>query len=229
MMGRPDVRQDAERAFAVLERGGIAILPMSVGYSAIGGSAAALKRIFDAKQRAPSKLNAMLGDVALHRELHVLDQRGWDVAATLVEDCDLPLGAIAPARMDHPILRAMDPQALEASTSGGTVLMLLNAGPFHAEITRLSREALHPLFGSSANRSLSGTKFRVEDIEPELLENRRHRHRPRAAPLPPVPGVLDPAGPGDLRGRALRRLLRADRGRPEETLRDCVAPPPPSG
>ena len=169
MMGRPDVRRDAERAFAVLERGGVAILPMSVGYSAIGGSAAALKKIFDTKQRAPSKLNAMLGDVALHRELHVLDQKGWDVAATLIEDCDLPLGAIAPARMDHPILRRMEPQALEASTSAGTVLMLLNAGPFHAEITRLSREALHPLFGSSANRSLSGTKFRVEDIEPELL------------------------------------------------------------
>ena len=34
MMGRPDVRRDAERAFAVLKRGGIAILPMSVGYSA---------------------------------------------------------------------------------------------------------------------------------------------------------------------------------------------------
>ena len=169
MTGRPDIRRDAERAFAVLERGGIAILPMSVGYSAIGGSAAALKKIFDTKQRTPSKLNAMLGDVPLHRELHVLDQKGWDVASTLIEDCDLPLGAIAPARMDHPILRGMEPEALEASTSSGTVLMLLNAGPFHAEITRLSREALHPLFGSSANLSLSGTKFRVEDIEPELL------------------------------------------------------------
>ena len=46
--------------------------------------------------------------------------------------------------------------------------MLLNAGPFHAEICRLSREEGHPLFGSSANRSLAGTKFRVEDIEPEI-------------------------------------------------------------
>ena len=111
----------------------------------------------------------MLGDLALHRELHVLDQRGWDVASALIEDEDLPLGAIAPARMDHPILRTMEPEALAASTSAGTVLMLLNAGPFHAAITRLSREALHPLFGSSANLSLSGTKFRVEDIEPEVM------------------------------------------------------------
>ena len=167
--GRWDVQRDAERAFAVLERGGIAIMPMSVGYTATGGSAAALKKIFDTKRRAPSKLNAMLGDLDLHRELHVLDQRGWDVASLLIEDCDLPLGAIAPARMDHPILRKMEPEALEASTSEGTVLMLINAGPFHAAITRLSRESVHPLFGSSANLSLSGTKFRVEDVEPELI------------------------------------------------------------
>ena len=144
-------------------------MPMSVGYTATGGSAAALKTIFDTKRRAPSKRNAMLGDLALHRELHVLDQRGWDVASTLVEDCDLPLGALAPARMDHPILTRMEPKALHASTSDGTVVMLLNAGPFHAAITRLSRERMHPLFGSSANLSLSGTKFRVEDIEPEVL------------------------------------------------------------
>ena len=63
----------------------------------------------------------------------------------------------------------MEPEALAGSTSEGTVVMLLNAGPFHAEITRLSRERVHPLFGSSANLSLSGTKFRVEDIEPELI------------------------------------------------------------
>jgi tRNA A37 threonylcarbamoyladenosine synthetase subunit TsaC/SUA5/YrdC len=46
--------------------------------------------------------------------------------------------------------------------------MLLNAGPFHREITRLSREESVLLFGSSANLSLHGTKFRVEDIEPEI-------------------------------------------------------------
>ena len=221
--GRLDVERDAERAFTVLERGGIAILPMSVGYSAIGGSAAALKRIFETKRRTPSKLNAMLGDLALHRELHVLDQKGWDVAGALIEDCDLPLGAIAPARMDHPILRRMEPEALEASTSAGTVLMLLNAGPFHAAITRLSREALHPLFGSSANLSLSGTKFRVEDIEPEVIgiadividHGLRLYHLYRASSTP--------ARPGDVRGRSLRRMLRADCGRAQTSVRDRAA------
>ena len=46
--------------------------------------------------------------------------------------------------------------------------MLVNAGNFHAEITRLSLQDGHLLFGSSANISLSGTKFRAGDIEPEI-------------------------------------------------------------
>jgi len=46
--------------------------------------------------------------------------------------------------------------------------LLMNAGSFHGAISRLSLAAGHPLFGSSANRSLQGTKFRVEDIEPEI-------------------------------------------------------------
>ena len=167
-MPRPDIQGDAARAFDVLHQGGAAILPMDVGYSLIGGSEAALKRIFQTKGRAPDKLNAMLGDMVLHQEIHRTDQRGREIVEAITLDYDLPLGAIAPADMDHPMLTALTPGARTASTKGDTVLMLLNAGAFQAELTRLSRDAVHPLFGSSANKTLSGTKFRVEDIEPEI-------------------------------------------------------------
>ena len=168
MTGRYDIERDAERAFAVLRDGGIAILPMDVGYSLIGGSAEALRRIFATKRRAAGKLNAMLGDREIHEALHVVDERARDVVAAITIDADLPLGIIAPARMTHPLLAALDPDTLSASTADGTLCMLINAGAFHAAICRLSHQSTHPLFGSSANLSLSGTKFRVEDIEPEV-------------------------------------------------------------
>ena len=167
-VSRPDVAGDARRAFDVLKAGGTAILPMDVGYSLIGGSETALKLIFDTKGRAPEKLNAMLGDDQLHREIHRPDTRGMEIVEAITRDYDLPLGAIAPGDMEHPILQKMTPTALSGSTRDGTVLMLLNAGSFHAEICKLSREHQHPLFGSSANRTLQGTKFRVADIEPEI-------------------------------------------------------------
>jgi len=161
---------EANRAFAALQVGGVAIMPMDVGYSAIGGSYAALRRIFDAKQRAPTKFNAMIGDAALAQELYVLPDEGWAAFEAITVDDDLPLGVIGPARMDHPILAAMEPEALAMSTKDGTLCMLTNAGPFHAAISRRSREAGHALFGSSANLSMQGTKFRAADIEPAIRE-----------------------------------------------------------
>ncbi len=164
-----DIEADARRAFEAIRRGGIAILPMDVGYSLIGSGEAALRRIFDTKRRAPSKLNAMVGDQAIHREIHLLDTRQRAIVDAIVQDHGLPLGLIAPGRMDHPLLQALSPEMLARSTKDGTVLMLLNAGGFEEAIGRLSLRHGVPLFGSSANLSLSGTKFRVEDIEPEVL------------------------------------------------------------
>ncbi|SFK78106.1 Sua5/YciO/YrdC/YwlC family protein [Falsiroseomonas stagni] len=164
-----DIEADARRAFDAIRKGGIAILPMDVGYSLIGSGDAALRKIFDTKRRAPSKLNAMVGDQAIHREIHLLDTRQRAIVDAIVQDHGLPLGLIAPGRMDHPLLRALSPEMLARSTKDGTVLMLLNAGAFEEAIGRLSLRHGVPLFGSSANLSLSGTKFRVEDIEPEVL------------------------------------------------------------
>jgi len=165
MLGPYDFEGDAERAMAVLRRGGIAILPMDVGYSLIGGSKAALARIFEAKGRASDKLNAMVGDHAIHEAIHLVDQRAQDVVQALTVDAGLPLGVIAPCNLSHPLLRVID---LDGSNKDGTIALLMNAGSFHGAISRLSLATGHPLFGSSANRSLQGTKFRVEDMEPEI-------------------------------------------------------------
>ena len=163
-----DPRADAQRAMTVMAQGGIAILPNDVGYSLIGATAPALHKIFATKRRAPSKLNAMLGNDELHRELHEVSERGRAIVQAIVQDYDLPLGLIAPCRADHPLLTALDPDIYARSTRDNTLLMLLNAGPFHREITRLSLEQQTLLFGSSANLSLHGTKFRVEDMESEI-------------------------------------------------------------
>lgn len=161
---------DAKRALDALKGGGIAVFPVDVGYTIAGGSAASLQRIFDTKQRAPTKLNAMVGDMEIHRDLHVLDTRGREMVSAIVDDYNLPLGCIAPYRTDHPLIQALDPAAVGGSTRDGTLAMLINAGPFHAEICKLSREETFPIFGSSCNFTNTGTKFRIEDIPAELLE-----------------------------------------------------------
>lgn len=167
-MSTLQVKADAARAMDAMQSGGIAILPNDVGYSLIAARLPALKKIFETKRRAPTKLNAMLGNDDLHRELHCVSERGRAIVQAITRDYDLPVGLVAPCRSDHPLLRALEPETYERSTKGNTLLMLLNAGRFHAEITRLSAERGTLLFGSSANLSLHGTKFRVEDMEPEI-------------------------------------------------------------
>ena len=167
-MGVVDIEGDARRAFEVMEQGGIALLPQSVGYSLIAAHPAPLKRIFDTKRRQPSKLNAMLGNDAIAGELYKLSTRGREVLDAITRSYDLPLGAIAPFRREHSIFRLQDDDMMERSTKDGTLLMLVNAGPFHAALTRLSHAGLVALFGSSANVSMTGTKFSSDDIEPEI-------------------------------------------------------------
>jgi tRNA A37 threonylcarbamoyladenosine synthetase subunit TsaC/SUA5/YrdC len=160
--------QDARRAMKSMQGGGIAILPNDVGYSLIAARPLALRKIFDTKRRAPQKLNAMLGNDDLHKALHKVSSRGREIVDAITRDYDLPLGLVAPCDTEHPLLHQLDPDIYERSTKGGTLLMLLNAGPLHRAITALSYETSTLLFGSSANLSLHGTKFRVEDIEPEI-------------------------------------------------------------
>ena len=164
-----DYEADARRAFDVVAGGGIAIIPMHVGYAIVGATGDAVRRIFRVKQRKPSKLNAITGSPELHRDLHVIDERARAVVDAITVKYDLPLGTVAPARLDHPMLRRIDPEILAQSTLDGTIAMLLGGGPFLNRLGRLSYEHNLAVLGSSANVSLSGTKFRVADIEPEIV------------------------------------------------------------
>jgi tRNA A37 threonylcarbamoyladenosine synthetase subunit TsaC/SUA5/YrdC len=167
-MSRLDIAGDARRTIDVIKRGGIAIVPNDTGYACCGASMDPLKKIYDTKRRGSHKRNAMAGDLVTQRELHTLSPRAQEMVEALVVDHDLPLGVIASFRPDHPLLRKLDDEAVKASTAVGTIGMLLNAGPFHKELTRLSREELVPLFGSSANLTGTGTRFSVEEIPDEL-------------------------------------------------------------
>ena len=167
-MSTIDIAGDARRTFDVLHRGGIAIWPNDTGYGMVSGSKQGAQKIFETKRRGSHKRNALLCDEVTQREVHVTDTRSQEIIEAITQDYDLPLGAIAEYRPEHPMMRKVDPELLKASTARGTIGMLLNAGRFYRELCRLSREAAHPMFGSSANLTGTGTKFRVEDIQPEL-------------------------------------------------------------
>lgn len=164
-----DIKKDALRAMDVVLGGGIAIIPTHVGYVILGATTEAINRTIEVKQRGPSKLNAVIGCASMHAALHVLEGRNREIVRAITEDYDLPMGAVAPADLNHQMLKTLDSEVLARTTLGGTLAMLLNAGPLMDTMAQLSFEAGQLVVGSSANLSLQGTKFRATDIEPEVL------------------------------------------------------------
>lgn len=168
MHHRLDIDGEAREALRVLRDGGVVILPHLCGYGAFAGTAEAAERIFSTKQRGSHKRNTMLCDMDTQREVHRLDPRTQDMIEAIAVDYDLPLGAIAPYRPDHPLLRDLGDDLLKGSTAHGTINLYCNPGRFPNALCGLAREAGQVIFGSSANLTGSGQKFRVEEIQPEV-------------------------------------------------------------
>ncbi|MBY0337884.1 MAG: Sua5/YciO/YrdC/YwlC family protein [Acetobacteraceae bacterium] len=163
-----DIRGDARRVVDAVKAGGVAVFPTDVGYAGAAGCEAALTRFFRAKGRGAHKRNAMLGSLAIHEDVHTLPTRANRMIRALVEDYDLPISAIGPYRTDHPLLRRLGDTALAASTEGGTLAILMNVGALEYEMATLAAAEGQPLFGSSANLTGTGTKFRAEEVQPEI-------------------------------------------------------------
>ncbi|NCX92606.1 MAG: hypothetical protein EBX03_13675 [Rhodobacteraceae bacterium] len=88
------------------------------------------------------------------------------IAITL--DANFPLSIVGRYDPDHPIMKNADPFVLKNASKSGTIDLLMNAGPIHDEIARLALESGMGVFGSSANMSLSGSKYDFKDVEIEL-------------------------------------------------------------
>ena len=165
-----DVDSDAQRVYEVLVDGGIGIIPTDVGYVILGITSRAIWDIFRIKRRKPEKLNAMCGCREMHAAIHDLPDDRRNIVKVITEDYSLPLGAVAPAQLGHPALAGLDTDVLDQTTDNGTIAMLLNAGPMLDTLARIGFEDGRLIIGSSANLSLQGVKFRVCDIEPDIVE-----------------------------------------------------------
>ncbi|KAJ5333753.1 uncharacterized protein N7506_007536 [Penicillium brevicompactum] len=185
----PNPKADAKKVFKVLKDGGIAIIPMNVGYGIIATDPAALDCIIDAKRRKPHKRHAIIGSYSLHCELHILPPREASIVKLLTVDLDLPIGVVAPYRHDHPMIQRLAPDHLDRTVLDETLAILVNAGELAEEVSRLASIEELVVMGSSANITGKGAKIVVDDIEAEILKvadividyGKQKFHHPRAS------------------------------------------------
>jgi len=163
------ITKDVKRILDVVYGGGVVILPLDVAYAIIGSKEKAIKRIFAAKKRSYEKPSGLFSNWQFSNEIHILPDEKRSMIQEIVEQERLPFSVVAPFKKEHSFFSNVDSFVLQNSSKKNTIDMLLNAGALHNEIARQSWEAGIPVFGSSANTSLMGSKYRAQDIEPEVL------------------------------------------------------------
>ncbi|KAJ4286255.1 hypothetical protein N0V90_013289 [Kalmusia sp. IMI 367209] len=172
----PNVERDALRAYAALKSGGVIIVPTDVGYGILSASAEGIDRAFAAKKRKPGHTLGIVGTYLQHSELHILSdnaeehEKRLQLTHTLTKDMGTTLGIVGKLRSEHPRLQQLSAATLERCTKDGTVGIAIPEGPFLTELGRLNDEDGLLMVGSSANLTGQGQKYRVEDIELEILE-----------------------------------------------------------
>lgn len=164
------VAADARKAFRSMRAGGVCVLPLSVSYAIFAHTARGVERIYELKQRPQTKPNGVIGNWDIFAHVLETTPRDRDLVQCITLDHDLPLSVIAPFRADHDWLRTVEYGALRRSTKGHTMDLLMNAGPLHNELARMSWEGAVPLMGSSANVSLTGSKFTLDEVQDSLKQ-----------------------------------------------------------
>lgn len=164
------VQRDAQQVFEVVCGGGVALIPLDVAYALVAATPEAVRRIYAAKGRDFSKPMGIVGGLAAHRALHRLDDAARAMVYCVTVTHDLPLSVVAPYRPDHGYLQRLDAFVLRQSTLDGTLNLLLNAGALRTRLAGLCWESMHPMIGTSANVSLTGSCYTVQGMERGILE-----------------------------------------------------------
>ena len=169
----PNVSRDAQQVYEILKSGGVVVVPTDVGYALMTSSQAGIQKIFTAKGRRQGHNLGIIGTYQQHREIHVLPESKFEFTRVLTEDMGMIVGIIAKYNPTNPRLATLDKATLAQVTRGDTVSIAIPEGPLLRELGRLcDADPQGPLmFASSANLTGQGQRFRVEDIEPSVLEH----------------------------------------------------------
>src|SRR5690606_19022417 len=155
------LQSDAADVLKTVYTGGVGLVPLDVAYALVGHTEAAVRKIFATKNRSYEKPNGMLSNAQMSDAIHILPDDKRRIIHSLIEKHNLPFSVVAPFDATHPFFDSVDAFVMQNSSKVGTLDMLLNAGQFHNELARQAWDNGRPIFGSSANISLTGSNYRL--------------------------------------------------------------------
>ncbi len=93
------VRADATRAFRYMKSGGVAVLPLDVSYAIFAATARGVERIFELKNRMPTKPNGVVGNWDIFADVLKTGPRDKDRAGAHVVGVRHPADGLVGERL----------------------------------------------------------------------------------------------------------------------------------
>ncbi|KAH7240838.1 uncharacterized protein BKA55DRAFT_575859 [Fusarium redolens] len=137
-----------------------------VGYVIVAANLDAIERIFIVKKRKEGHSMGVIGTYDLLTRLYDLPDGKYTIVRIFTEELGLTVAFVGKMKESAAELISN----VERVVTNGTLGFTAGEGPFSCELARLDDENGLVMVGSSANLTDQGQKFRVEDIEPEIVE-----------------------------------------------------------
>lgn len=147
--------KETKHILAILQQGGVALVPFDVGYALLGGTQGAIDRIFALKQRPKERSCVTLGTADIFRELTRSEY------SRRVSQFTYPVGLVDRVN-DHSLFYAKIPSGV---LTDGHIAVFLNMGDLANSLARTAFLSDYCIYGSSANISGAGNHYTLADVE----------------------------------------------------------------
>jgi tRNA A37 threonylcarbamoyladenosine synthetase subunit TsaC/SUA5/YrdC len=161
-------QKEVDDVYAVIDRGGLALIRLDIGYGFAGRSEESIRRMYELKGRPESNPCVVPGNMDLLQELCPgLDPK---ILAWLRAQVPwTPLSVIGNLDVKSKVWLSLPEFVRKQCSKAETVAVFLNAGEFLEALLLRSLEDGKLFAGSSANLSGQGNVYRPEGLAPGLV------------------------------------------------------------
>jgi tRNA A37 threonylcarbamoyladenosine synthetase subunit TsaC/SUA5/YrdC len=168
MTALPYTQREVDEAYAVLDRSGLILIKLDIGYGFAGRSEESIRRMYELKGRPESNPCVVPGNIPVLLELCTgIDATVLDWLRAQMEWTSLSV--IGNLNNDSQLWLSLPELVRKQCSKNGSVAVFLNAGAFLLALLERSLKDGKLFAGSSANLSGQGNVYRPEALAPSLI------------------------------------------------------------
>lgn len=164
----PYTQAELEEAYAVMERSGLILIKLDIGYGFVGRTEESIRRMYQLKGRSESNPCVVPGNIAILQNLSPgIDARVLDWVRAQMEWTTLSV--VVDLDPKSTLWLSLPEFVRKQSSKNDSVAVFLKPGEFLEALVERAWNEHKLLAGSSGNVSGRGNSYRPEELPPSLI------------------------------------------------------------